>query len=109
MAEMKYYKVIFKDGEEWTCYTEDNREYKSHGIMWTSSSIPVLQPLETMINPLEDSNVERIEEIEPKEYWQGIEYIVNSTFDEDIKLARESIEEMERTRRELVKQIEGKW
>lgn len=56
MAEMKYYKVTFKDGEEWNCYTEDNREYKSHGIMWTSSltkpSIPVLEPLDTMIEPL---------------------------------------------------------
>ena len=109
MAEMKYYKVIFKDGEEWNCYTEDNREYHQHGIMWTSSSIPVLEPLETMIEPLEDSNVGRMEEIEPKEYWGRIEDIVNSTFDEDIKLARESIEKAERVRGELVKQIEGKW
>lgn len=53
---MKYYKVVFKDGEEWNCYTEDYREYQSHGIMWTSSltkpSIPVLEPLDTMIEPL---------------------------------------------------------
>ena len=113
MAEMKYYKIIFIDGEEWNCYTEDNREYKSHGIMWSSSltkpSIPVLEPLETMIEPNNDSNVGRMEEIEPREYWGRIEDIVNSTFDEDIKLARESIEEMERVRIELVKQIEGKW
>ena len=109
---MKYYKVTFKDGEEWNCYTEDDREYHQHGIMWTSSlskpSIPVLEPIETMIEPLQDSNVGRMEEIEPKEYWGRIEDIVNSTFDEDIKLARESIEEMERVRIELVKQIEGK-
>ena len=52
--------------------------------------------------------MERIEEIEPREYWGRIEDIVNSTFEEDIKLARESIEEMERVRIELVKQIEGK-
>ena len=53
---MKYYKITFKDGEEWNCYTEDGIEYKSHGIMWTSSlskpSIPILEPLETMIKPL---------------------------------------------------------
>ena len=109
MAEMKYYKVTFKDGEEWNCYSVDGIEYKSHGIMWTSSSIPVLEPLETMIEPLQDSNVDRIEEIEPKEYWGRIEDIVNSTFEEDIKLARESIEKMEMVRIELVKQIEGKW
>ena len=110
---MKYYKITFKDGEEWNCYTEDNREYKSHGIYWSSSltkpSIPVLEPLETMIEPLEDSNVGRMEEIEPREYWQGIEYMVNKEYDEEIEVLLQEVEELNEARKGLLKQIEGKW
>ena len=107
---MKYYKIIFKDGEEWNCYTEDNREYNSHGIMWSSSltkqNIPVLEPLETMIEP---SNVDRIEEIEPKEYWEGIEYMVNKEYDEEIEVLLQEVEDLNEARKGLLEQIEGKW
>lgn len=110
---MKYYKIIFKDGEGWNCYTEDNREYKSHGIMWTSSltkpSIPLLESLETMIEPLQDSNVGRMEEIEPKEYWGRIEDIVNKEYDEEIEVLLQEVEELNEARKGLLEQIEGKW
>jgi len=106
----KYYKITFTDGEEWKCFTDDNIEYKSHGIMWTSSltkaSIPLLQVLETLSNPLDDKMVESMVEIDCGEYWKEIEALIYEEYDgQFIELDNRKIELAEE-RYKLIKQVE---
>ena len=107
----KYYKITFTDGEEWKCFTDDNIEYKSHGIMWTSSltktSIPLLQVLETLSNPLDDKMVESIIEIDYSTYLESIRLLIQDEYKVEIEKLDDRKYELYEEQSKLVRQLKN--
>ena len=81
---MTYHKIIFKDGEEWNCFTEDEITYSQHGLIYSLNSIK-LDIVEVIEDITENKYVDKIESITKEEYWEEIESMIYLEYDKEFK------------------------